>query len=165
MKQSRSDYSEYYDSLHSPIGALFLVFAQSALIGITFAKPSSIVPRQTKDSTQAKKELEEYFAVGRAVFTVKTRFVGGTDFEREVWETLRGVQYGETKTYKWVAERIGKPHAFRAVGNALGKNPIPIIFPCHRIIESDGSLGGYSSGIDIKRRLLEMEYYTKLSRT
>ncbi len=165
MKQSRSDHSEYYDSLKSPIGALYLIFAQSALIGIIFEKPSGITPRQTKVSVRAKKELEEYFTAGRTEFMVKTSFVEGTEFEREVWEALRGVHYGETKTYKWIAERIGKPHAFRAVGNALGKNPIPIIFPCHRIIESDGSIGGYSSGIDIKRRLLEIEYYTKLSKT
>jgi methylated-DNA-[protein]-cysteine S-methyltransferase len=77
---------------------------------------------------------------------------------------LKEVPYGETRTYKWVAEKVGNPHAFRATGNALGKNPIPIIFPCHRIIESDGSIGGYSSGIEIKRRLLEIEYYTKLSK-
>ncbi len=62
-----------------------------------------------------------------------------------------------------MAEKVGHPTAFRAVGNALGKNPIPIIFPCHRVIESDGSLGGYSGGEEIKRRLLEFEYYTKLS--
>ena len=88
----------------------------------------------------------------------------GTEFERKVWETLKEIPYGETRTYKWLAEKIGKPHAFRAVGNALGKNPIPIIFPCHRVIETDGSLGGYSGGTDIKRRLLEIEYYTKLSK-
>jgi methylated-DNA-[protein]-cysteine S-methyltransferase len=88
----------------------------------------------------------------------------GTDFEKKVWETLRKIPYGETRTYKWLAEEIGKPQAFRAVGNALGKNPIPIIFPCHRVIESDGSLGGYSGGVDIKRRLIEIEYYTKQSK-
>ena len=165
MKQSRSGPSGYYDSLQSPIGALYLIFRESLLIGITFEKPSGISPRQTKGSVQAKKEFEEYFIARRTEFTVKTSFVEGTEFEREVWEALKGVPYGETRTYKWIAEKIGKPHAFRAVGNALGKNPIPVIFPCHRIIESDGSIGGYSSGIDIKRRLLEIEYYTKLSKT
>jgi len=165
MKQSRSDHSDYYDSLQSPIGALYLIFRESLLIGIAFEKPSGITPRQTKGSIQAKKELEEYFRAGRAEFTVRTSFAEGTEFEREVWEALMEVHYGETRTYKWIAERIGNPHAFRAVGNALGKNPLPIIFPCHRIIESDGSIGGYSSGIDIKRRLLEIEYYTKLSKT
>ena len=66
--------------------------------------------------------------------------------------------------YKWIAEKIGRPAAVRAVGRALSKNPIPIVIPCHRIIESDGSLGGYSSGIDRKRRLLDMEYYARMNR-
>lgn len=163
MRQSRSDRSEYYHIVQSPVGELYLIFGQSSLISISFEKPSGIIPRETKQSLQAEKELEEYFTAGRRHFTVKTGSTEGTDFEREVWQTLQEVPYGETRTYKWVAEKIGKPHAFRAVGNALGKNPIPIIYPCHRIIESDGSIGGYSSGIDIKRRLLEIEYYTKLS--
>jgi methylated-DNA-[protein]-cysteine S-methyltransferase len=164
MKPNRSDHSEYYDILHSPVGTLFLVFGPSALIGISFEKPSGIVPRQSKISARARKELEEYFTEGRTEFTISTSFAEGTGFEQEVWGALKEVPYGETRTYKWIAEKIGKPHAFRAVGNALGKNPIPIIYPCHRIIESDGSIGGYSSGVDIKRRLLEIEYYTRLSK-
>ena len=165
MKQSRSDHSEYYDTVRSPVGELYLAFGPTSLISISFEKPVGLVPRHTKNSLHAKKELEEYFSAGRREFTMGTSFLEGTEFEKEVWQTLREVPYGETRTYKWLAEKIGKPHAFRAVGNALGKNPIPIIYPCHRIIESDGSLGGYSSGIDIKRRLLEIEYYTKLSKT
>ena len=70
----------------------------------------------------------------------------------------------ERRTYKWLSEKIGSPKASRAVGQALGRNPISIVLPCHRIIESDGSIGGYSSGVDIKRRLLEMEYYNALSK-
>jgi methylated-DNA-[protein]-cysteine S-methyltransferase len=68
------------------------------------------------------------------------------------------------RTYKWLAEKTGKPGAFRAVGQSLSRNPIPIILPCHRVIESDGSIGGYSAGVDIKRRLLEIEYYSKLAK-
>ena len=165
MKQSRSDHSEYYDVLQSPIGALYLIFVQTSLIGISFEKPSGITPRQTKISAEVKKELEEYFSEGRTAFSVKTSFAEGTEFEREVWLALAEIPYGETRTYKWVADKIGKPHASRAVGNALGKNPIPIMYPCHRIIESDGSIGGYTPGVDIKRRLLEIEYYTRLSKT
>jgi methylated-DNA-[protein]-cysteine S-methyltransferase len=164
MKQSRSGHNDYYDTLHSPLGVLYLLFESSSLIGISFEKPAGIIPRQTKTSARAKKELEEYFASERTAFSIETDFAEGTDFENEVWEALMEVPYGETRTYKWIAEKISKPHAFRAVGNALGKNPIPIVYPCHRIIESDGSIGGYSSGIDIKRRLLEIEYYTRLSK-
>ncbi len=164
MKRNRLDHTEHYDTLQSPLGTLYLLVSPPVLIGISFEQPTGMILRQSKTSAAAKNELEEYFAAERTGFTVKTRFAEGTDFEREVWSVLLEVPYGETRTYKWIAEKIGKSHAFRAVGNALGKNPIPIIYPCHRIIESDGSIGGYSSGIDIKRRLLEIEYYTKLSK-
>lgn len=165
MKRKRSDHIEHYDILESPMGNLYLIFSADSLIGISFNKPGEILLKQTENSSLVKKELSEYFDKLRTEFTCKSTFIKGTDFEIDVWNALKDVPYGETKTYKWLAAKIGNPHAFRAVGNALGKNPIPIIFPCHRIIESDGSIGGYSSGIDIKRRLLEIEYYTKLSKT
>lgn len=80
-----------------------------------------------------------------------------TPFQRKVLEVVKTIPYGETRSYKWVAERIGKPKAARAIGQALKKNPYPIIIPCHRIIRSDGSLGGYSKGIRKKKRLLKKE--------
>ena len=165
MKQKRAGNNEFYDILDTPVGTLYLIFSGHALTGIVFDKPAGLYLKKAEDAAVVKKELTEYFEKGRRGFTCKTAFTEGTDFERLVWDALREVPYGETRTYKWMAEKIGKPHAFRAVGNALGKNPIPIIFPCHRIIESDGSLGGYSSGEDIKRRLLEIEYYTKMSKS
>lgn len=165
MKQNTSDLSDYYDILQTPVGTLYLAFRSSALIGISFDKPLAVVPKQTRGSAAVKKELSEYFEQGRIDFTFRTAFIEGTEFEKEVWEALREIPYGETRTYKWIADKIGKPHASRAVGNALGKNPLPIAFPCHRIIESDGSIGGYTPGVDIKRRLLEIEYYTRLSKT
>jgi methylated-DNA-[protein]-cysteine S-methyltransferase len=135
------------------------------LAGISFSKPSKIFLIHKEGMTLARKELIEYFEKAGQEFACETVFIEGTEFEKKVWNTLRKIPYGETRTYKWLAEEIGNPHAFRAVGNALGKNPIPIIFPCHRVIETDGSLGGYSPGTDIKRRLLEIEYYTKLSKS
>ena len=147
----------------SPVGMLYLVFRSFALIGISFEKPDSVIQKQTQYSAEARKELSEYFAQRRAEFALRTIFVEGTPFEKEVWGILKEIPYGETRTYKWIADRIGKPHACRAVGNALGKNPLPVIFPCHRIIESDGSLGGYTPGVEIKRRLLEIEYYGRPS--
>ena len=165
MKQNRSDHNDYYDILQCTIGPLYLVFRSSLLISISFEKPHAVVPKQTKGSAAAKNELSEYFEQGRRDFSFKTALVEGTEFEKEVWESLKEIPYGETRTYKWIADKIGKPHASRAVGNALGKNPIPIAFPCHRIIESDGSIGGYTPGVDIKRRLLEIEYYRRLAKT
>jgi methylated-DNA-[protein]-cysteine S-methyltransferase len=164
MKPKRPCLSEYCDWLRSPVGPIYLIFSSSGLAGLSFKRPANIIFRQTKDSEKAKFELEEYFSRSRTEFDIETCFSEGTEFEKKVWETIRQIPFGETRTYKWAAEKIGKPHAFRAVGKALGKNPIPIIYPCHRIIESDGSLGGYSSGTDIKRRLLELEYYSNLSK-
>jgi O-6-methylguanine DNA methyltransferase len=81
----------------------------------------------------------------------------GTAFQKRVWSALRKIPYGKTRSYADVARTIGHPKAFRAVGNANGVNPVPIIVPCHRVIESNGGLGGYGSGIDLKKRLLEFE--------
>jgi len=157
-------HSEFYDILETPLGPICLIFSASQLVGISFERPVGIPSKRSEHVCPAKRELREYFEKGRKDFTCKTTFIEGTAFEKVVWNTLKEVPYGETRTYKWLADKIGKPQAFRAVGNALGKNPIPIMFPCHRIIESDGSLGGYSSGIEIKRRLLEIEYYTRMSK-
>ena len=82
---------------------------------------------------------------------------GATAFQRKVWEATRLIPYGETRSYGWVAEQIKKPQAVRAVGQALGKNPLPIIIPCHRVIASDGKLGGFTGGLRMKRLLLRLE--------
>ncbi|MFZ2198558.1 MAG: methylated-DNA--[protein]-cysteine S-methyltransferase [Thermodesulfovibrionales bacterium] len=164
MKQRRPSLNDFYDILESPLGPLYLIFTSNVLTGISFSRPANFLLKRKEGMTHAKKELTRYFEKALQEFTCKTAFMEGTEFERKVWETLKEIPYGETRTYKWLAEKIDKPHAFRAVGNALGKNPIPIIFPCHRVIETDGSIGGYSAGSDIKRRLLEIEYYTKLSK-
>jgi methylated-DNA-[protein]-cysteine S-methyltransferase len=164
MKEKRSSKPQsFYDTFESPIGTLYLIFTGKILSEISFKKPSEIV-RKDELPPLIKKELKEYFENGREEFTQKTVFTKGTEFYRKVWFALKEVPYGETRTYRWLAEKLGKPSACRAVGQALSRNPIPIVFPCHRIIESDGSIGGYSSGFDIKRRLLEFEYYVKLSK-
>jgi methylated-DNA-[protein]-cysteine S-methyltransferase len=153
----------FYEIFESPIGTLYLIIAGKVLREIAFSKPSDI-PRKDIASHHIKKELREYFKHGKDEFTLKIEPAHGTEFEKKVWGTLREIPFGETRTYKWLAEKIGKPNASRAVGQALGKNPLPIILPCHRIIESDGSIGGYSGGVDIKRRLLDMEYYIKMEK-
>lgn len=84
----------------------------------------------------------------------------GTPFQRAVWRALQKIPYGEVRTYQWVAKKIGKPKAVRAVGNACGANTLPIIIPCHRVVASDGSLGGFSGGIRWKKKLLKMEGVT-----
>jgi len=81
----------------------------------------------------------------------------GTDFQRRVWEVTRSVPYGETRSYKWLAELAGSPRAYRAAASAMAKNPFPLVVPCHRIIASDGALGGFGGGLDLKRALLQLE--------
>lgn len=105
---------------------------------------------------QALKELEEYFAGERREFDVPTD-ADGTNFEFAVWCTVEDIPYGETRSYAEVAREMGAPKAVRAVARAIAKNPIPIIIPCHRVIRSDGSIGGYAWGVDMKRELLKLE--------
>jgi len=163
MKEKKSGSSEtFYDTFQSPTGTLFLIFTGKSLSGIGFRKPDKML-KKAAASPLIKKELRAYFEKGLDEFTQQITFTQGSDFDKKVWLSLKEIPYGETRTYKWLAEKIGNPKASRAVGQALGRNPVPIIFPCHRIVESDGSLGGYSGGIDIKRRLLDMEYYMKLA--
>lgn len=105
---------------------------------------------------QCIQELNEYFAGTRTKFDVKLNLIG-TDFQVATWKVLKKIPFGKTISYKMEAERLGRPTAFRAVAGANGKNPIPIIVPCHRVISSEGRLHGFSSGVDLKEKLLEFE--------
>lgn len=105
---------------------------------------------------KCKKQLEEYFEKTRIEFDLTLK-LQGTDFQKQVWEELLNIPYGKTCSYKEIAIRIGKPKAVRAVANAIGKNPIWIIIPCHRVIGSDGSLTGYAGGLEVKKELLSLE--------
>ncbi len=112
-----------------------------------------------KDS--CKRQFTEYLEGKRKAFDIPYIMVG-TDFEKKVWSILLTIPYGETRSYRWLARKAGLPKGARAVGQALKRNPLPILIPCHRIIQEDGGLGGYSSGVDMKRRLLDLEYYNSL---
>ena len=90
-------------------------------------------------------------------FRVKLDLQGYSKFSKAVWNIAQEIPYGETRTYNWIAMKMGKPQSARAVGNALGKNPIPIIIPCHRVLKKDGSIGGFSAGLDWKKFLLNLE--------
>jgi O-6-methylguanine DNA methyltransferase len=101
-------------------------------------------------------ELEEYFAGKRREFSFPLD-LRGTDFQLACWRALQAIPYGETRTYADIARAVRKPNAFRAVGMANNRNPIAIVVPCHRVIASDGTLCGYGGGLDVKRKLLELE--------
>ncbi len=154
-----------YCYYQSPIGRLLLIGEQGLLEEIHF--PNSADHAVIEDNWHHDEEcfadvlqqLEEYFAGDRRSFKVKMR-LKGTDFQRRVWQELRQVPYGETASYGEIAERIDNPKACRAVGGANGKNPIPIIVPCHRIIGNDGSLTGFGGGLELKKKLLRIEKIT-----
>ncbi len=104
----------------------------------------------------AVRQLREYFDGARREFDLPLD-LRGTPFQLQVWNALTKIPHGETRTYAQIASQIGRPKATRAVGSANGKNPVPIIVPCHRVIATGGGLGGYSAGLDFKRRLLALE--------
>ncbi len=96
---------------------------------------------------------------GEAIaFADKIDLSGATGFEQRVWQAVQSIRYGETRSYKWVALKIGCPQASRAVGQTLAKNPLPIVVPCHRVIASNGNLGGFSGGAEMKKYLLHLEH-------
>lgn len=113
--------------------------------------------RASRWETAAKKELRAYFAGRLRSFSTPCDLGSLSPFTRAVLKVTEAIPYGEIRTYRWIAEQLGKPRATRAVGNALARNPIPFIIPCHRVVRSDGSLGGYALGLSWKKRLLKLE--------
>jgi methylated-DNA-[protein]-cysteine S-methyltransferase len=111
-------------------------------------------PRRFADLVE---RLKVYFSGKKVSFPDELDFSGATPFQCKVWEITRLIPYGETRSYRWVAEQIKRPKALRAVGQALGKNPLAIIVPCHRVVASDGRLGGFGGGVEMKRYLLRRE--------
>jgi len=101
--------------------------------------------------------LQRYFDGEMVAFPDKLDLGGATDFQQAVWNATRSIPYGEVRSYAWVAKRIGRPAACRAVGGALARNRLPIVVPCHRVVAGDGSLGGFGGGLELKRYLLDME--------
>jgi methylated-DNA-[protein]-cysteine S-methyltransferase len=153
-----------YTYIDSPIGRLLLGTDGEALIRIDMDVPDR-PPRDLENWTcdaaagplpEVARQLEEYFTGRRRVFDLPVR-LEGTEFQRRAWRMLMEIPYGETRSYGEQAKRIGNPNASRAVGLANGRNPIPIVVPCHRVIGADGSLTGFGGGIERKRWLLAHE--------
>lgn len=142
--------------INSPVGRLRLVEEDGVLTGLYFGGGPETAGEPTELFRRAQAQLEAYFAGNLRKFDLPVRF-GGTDFQHAVWEALREIPYGTTCTYGEIARRIGRPKAVRAVGHAIGQNPISIIVPCHRVIGKDGSLTGFAGGLPVKARLLEIE--------
>lgn len=152
----------YYRYLSTPIGDLLLAGDEDGLTQIGFPKgkmrrdPEPDWIFNEKPFVDACRQLEEYFAGTRKEFELPLH-LSGTDFQVQVLEELQKIPYGETASYGDIAKRIGRPKAMRAVGAANGRNPIPIIIPCHRVIGSTGDLTGFGGGLDTKEALLRLE--------
>jgi len=143
--------------MESPLGLLTLVEEEERLTQLLFGEIDfQRSPQSTALLEQCKKELEEYFQRKRKHFDIPLA-PKGSAFQQQVWTALQAIPYGESISYGELAKSIGRPRAFRAVGGANHRNPIPIIIPCHRVIGADGSLTGYGGGLGKKIFLLELE--------
>lgn len=151
----------YYVAMQSPIGKLHLVSDDKSLLSIGLGGPKPSLKFKSGGNTcavltEAVIQLEEYFRGERVRFNLPKR-MNGTEFQLKAWRSLETIPYGKTISYREQAEKLGAGKAFRAVGSANGRNPLPIVVPCHRVVASDGTLGGYAGGLIMKARLLEIE--------
>ena len=158
-----------YAVFESQMGWVGLLGSTRGLLQTTLPQPSAEQARYrlgkqvdyTKQSHnlfhRVIERLQSYCKGIEEAFPDELDLSDATPFERQVWEVTRLIPYGATRSYKWVAEQIGKPGASRAVGQALARNPLPIIIPCHRVLNANGRLGGFSGGLEMKRRLLNLE--------
>jgi methylated-DNA-[protein]-cysteine S-methyltransferase len=154
-----------HKTMSSPVGKLTLVATESGLAAILWEDDD---PRRVRIEhgpedrrhpilVETENQLGEYFASARKQFSVELTFVCGTPFQRRVWQALRDIPFGETRTYSDLARGIGCPKAARAVGAANGKNPLSIVAPCHRVIGMSGNLTGFAGGLAAKAHLLRLE--------
>lgn len=141
--------------IKTPIGNIEITEDNGKIISIKKTE-KNIISTDNKILLQAEKELKEYFDGKRKKFTLPLD-LRGTDFQLRVWNVLRKIPYGETRSYKEVALAAGNEKASRAVGMANNKNPILIVVPCHRVIGSNGAMTGFACGLDVKKKLLELE--------
>lgn len=161
----RHDTTLHRTTLDSPIGKLELEADQDALVGIRLPGSSAHVTASSAHDTggrlpatlvAAVRQLEEYFSGRRKQFELPLE-LAGTEFQCDVWQSLAEIPYGTVVSYAELAAMVGRPTAFRAVGQANGANPLPIVLPCHRVVASGRSIGGYGGGLPMKRRLLALE--------
>jgi len=147
----------YSGSIRSVLGTVHVLSDGDMITGILISgdPPADTIPRETDLISEAEAQLEEYLGGRRRTFDFPYG-QKGTPFQQSVWEALSDIGYGKTLTYGEIAERIGHPKAYRAVGTACGMNSLPIIVPCHRAVSSSG-IGGFSCGIDVKRKLMDIE--------
>ena len=155
----------YKMSMKTPIGNLILVATDRKLSLIHFDNqhannkfklPDGLIEKKNSILEETKKQLKEYFNGERKSFDLPLEW-RGTKFQNAVWKALTKIKYGDTKSYSDLAEKVGSPKAVRAVGMTNGRNPVPIVVPCHRVIGKNGTLTGFAGGLEVKEFLLRLE--------
>lgn len=160
-----------WHGFETPFGRMYVAAGDRGLVRVSWQQPSDDalvdqleerfpgrpVVRDPAGLTEAERELREYFAGDRDRFDLPVDLGGVSDFDRSVLQETRRISYGQVVPYAELARRIGRPGAARAVGGALGRNPVAIVIPCHRVVRTDGGLGGYGGGVECKERLLAIE--------
>lgn len=151
---------KYYYSYQTSVGELWFCENNGYITNISYNKEFKTFDQAIRQETPTIKnafiQVKEYLEGKRTFFDIKLA-PEGTDFQKSVWEKLKEIPYGETRTYKQIAEATGNPKACRAVGMANNRNPIAIVLPCHRVIGADGKLTGYAGGLSIKEQLIRLE--------
>jgi methylated-DNA-[protein]-cysteine S-methyltransferase len=158
---------------HTPLGWMGLAASAKGVRAIVLAKPSRrAVERALQSGTlpdghpasgtramlrDAQRQVLTYLAGKQRTLDFPIDLSGGTSFQRRVWQIALRIPYGRARSYQWIASKVGGTRHARAVGNALGANPVPLIVPCHRVVAHDASLGGFSCGLAVKRKLLHLE--------
>lgn len=168
LKKSFDPVRSYFGWLDAPFGKMFLAKTQKGVCRVSFRRTEDellddlekreLMPEKAgNELDRERRQFDEYFEGKRKRFQLPVDIRGGTPFQRRVLEAANEIPFGECACYTDVAERIGRPKAQRAVGNALGKNPVAIVIPCHRVVAASGGMGGYTGGLDIKKVLMEIE--------
>ena len=150
-----------FTTYNTALGAYQIGCNETSVVSIRYIDEcdDSSAHQPTQISDQAHAQLEEYFNGNRTQFDFPIEMIG-TDFQKLVWNALCDIPYGQTRTYKQIAEAVGNPKACRAVGMANNRNPIAVVVPCHRVIGSNNKLVGYASGVELKKTLLDLELTT-----
>jgi len=163
----------FYSVFETTAGWVGVLGSPAGLVCTTLPQPSqrevdSLLGDSVSRATPSSRHFEglterfrAYFFGNRVDFPDELDLSGATPFQRSVWQAARLIPYGQTRSYAWLAGQVGSPGAARAVGQALGRNPLPIIIPCHRVLASNGGLGGFSWGLEMKNFLLWLESYAK----
>lgn len=168
VNKMKFDNSIVQTTFHSPLGEMIIAATDKGLAGVWFAGQRHLPPQLVKPYVwredpehpvlrQTIAQLTEYYAGTRTEFDLPLDLGHGTAFQQSVWQALLAIPQGDTLSYGQVSQRIGKPEAVRAVGAAVGRNPVSVIVPCHRVLGADGSLTGYAGGLHRKTALLKLE--------